>query len=106
MELCWQKLKDLFEFPTRFDEEVTKERAFFIMGNSFKYFRYYLNKNHVKKGIEPEWRKYPHQQEYWSDFVSWKESDEAKEQSEANMINFHRNRMPQCTGSRGYTRKI
>ena len=54
MELCWQKLKDLFEFPARFDEEVTKERAFLIMGNSFKYFIYYLNKNYVKKGIEPE----------------------------------------------------
>ena len=53
------------------------------MGNPFKYFRYYLNKSYVKKGIELEWHKYPHQQEYWSDFVSWKESDEAKEQSEA-----------------------
>ena len=42
MELCWQKLKDLFEFPAIFDEEVTKDQAFFIMGNSFKYFRYYL----------------------------------------------------------------
>ena len=27
MELCWQKLKHLFEFPTRFDEEVTKGMA-------------------------------------------------------------------------------
>ena len=85
MELCWQKLKDLFEFSARFDEEVTKDWAFFIMGNSSKYFRHYLKKNYVKKGIEPEWCKYPHQQEYWSDFVSWKESDEAKEQSEANI---------------------
>ena len=49
MELCWQKLKDLFEFPARFDEEVTKERALFIMGNSFKYFRYYLNTQYLRK---------------------------------------------------------
>ena len=49
------------------------------MGNSFKYFRYYLNKNYVKKGIELEWRKYPHPQEYWSDFMSWKESGKVKE---------------------------
>ena len=98
--------EDLFEFPTRFDEEVTKERAFFIMGNSFKYFRYYLNKNYVKKGIEPEWRKCPHQQEYWSDFVSWKESDEVKEQSEANTINSHKNMRPHHTGLHGYVRKI
>ena len=76
------------------------------MGNSFKYFRCYLNKNNVKKGIEPEWRKYPHPQEYWSDFVSWKELDEVKEQSEANTINSHKNRMSHCTGSRGYARKI
>jgi hypothetical protein len=106
MELCWQKLKDLFEIPPGFNEEVTKDRAFFIMGNSFKYFRYYLNKNYVKKGIKLEWHKYPHQQEYWSDFMSWKESDEAKEQSEANTINCHKNRMSHCTGSHGYARKV
>jgi hypothetical protein len=76
------------------------------MGNSFKYFRYYLNKNYVKNGIKPEWHKYPHQQEYWSDFMSWKVLDEGKELSEANMINSHKNRMPHCTGSRGYARKI
>ena len=55
MELCRQKLKDLLEFPTRFDEEVTNDWVFFIMGNSFKYFRYYLNTQYVSKGIEPEW---------------------------------------------------
>ena len=59
---CWQKLNDPFDFLDGFDEEVTKSRAFFIMGNSFKYVRYYLNKNYVKKGIEKEWCKYPHQQ--------------------------------------------
>jgi len=66
---------------------VVKDRAFFIMGNSFKYFRYYLNTQYVRKGIEPEWSEYPHQQEYWSDFMSGKESDEAKEQILANTIN-------------------
>ena len=76
------------------------------MGNPFKYFRYYLNKSYVKKGIELEWHKYPHQQEYWSDFVSWKESDEAKEPSEANTINSRKNKMPHCTSSCGYARKI
>ena len=85
---------------------MVKDRAFFIMGNSFKYFRYYLNSQYVRKGIKPEWSEYPHQQEYWSDFVSWKESNEAKEQSEANMINSCKNRMPHCTGWRGYMRKI
>jgi hypothetical protein len=50
------------EFPPGFNEEVAKDRAFFIMGNSFKYFKYYLHRNHVKKGIKPEWLKYPHQQ--------------------------------------------
>jgi hypothetical protein len=53
-----------------FDEEVVKDQAFFIMGNSFNYFRYYLKTHYVRKGIEPEWSRYPHQQEYWSDFVS------------------------------------
>jgi hypothetical protein len=38
--------------------------------------------------------------------MSWKESDEAKEHSEANMIDSHKNRMPHCTGSCCYTRKI
>ena len=85
--LCWEKLKDLFVFPDGFDEEVVKDRAFFIMGNSFKYFRYYLNTQYVRKGIELEWSEYPHQQEYWSDFMSGKESDEAKEQILANTIN-------------------
>ena len=66
--LCWEKLKDLFVFPNGFDEEVVKDWPFFIMGNSFKYFRYYLNSQYVRKGIEPEWSEYPHQQEYWSDF--------------------------------------
>ena len=51
----------MFVFLDGLDEEVVKDWAFFIMGNSFKYFRYYLNKNYVKKGIKPEWRKYPHQ---------------------------------------------
>ena len=41
--LCWEKLKDLFVFPDGFDEEVVKDQAFFIIGNSFKYFSYYLN---------------------------------------------------------------
>jgi hypothetical protein len=68
--LCWVKLKDLFVFPGWFDEEVVKDWAFFIMGNSFKYFRYYLNFQYVRNGIEPEWSEYPHQQEYWSDFMS------------------------------------
>ena len=39
---CFEKLKDLFVFPDGFDEEVVKDRAFFIMGKSFKYFRYYI----------------------------------------------------------------
>jgi hypothetical protein len=52
--LCWEKLKDLFVFPDGFDEEVVKHRAFFIMGNSFKYFRYCLKTQYVRKGIEPE----------------------------------------------------
>jgi hypothetical protein len=84
---------------------VVKDQAFFIMGNSFKYFRYYLNAQYVRKGIEPEWNEYPHQQEYWSDLMSGKELDEAKEQSEANMINSRKNMRPHCTGSRGYARK-
>ena len=67
--LCWEKL-NLFVFHDEFDEEVVKDRAFFIMANSFKYFRYYLNTQYVRKGIEPEWSEYPHQQEYWSDFMS------------------------------------
>ena len=29
--LCWEKLKDLFVFPDGFDEEVVKDRAFFIV---------------------------------------------------------------------------
>ena len=62
-----------------FDEEVVKDRAFFIMCCSFKYFRYYLNTQYVRKDIEPEWSEYPHRLEYWSDFMSGKESDEAKE---------------------------
>ena len=57
-------------FSDGFDEEVIKDHAFFIMGNSFKYFRYYLNSQYVGKGIKPEWSEYPHKQEYWSDFVS------------------------------------
>jgi hypothetical protein len=40
---------DLFVFPDGFDEEVVKDRAFFIMDNSFKYFRYYLNFQYVRK---------------------------------------------------------
>jgi hypothetical protein len=91
------------EFPPGFNEEVAKDRAFFIMGNSFKYFKYYLHRNHVKKGIKLEWLKYPHQQQYWSDFVSWKE---AKQVSEANTINSRKNRMPHSTGSHGYAKKI
>jgi hypothetical protein len=67
-------------FPDGFDEEVVKDRAFFIMGNSFKYFRYYPNTQYVRKGIEPEWSEYPHQQECLSDFMSEKQSDETKEQ--------------------------
>ena len=41
-------------FSHGFDEEVVKDHAFFIMGNSFKYFRYYLYSQYVRKGIEPE----------------------------------------------------
>ena len=65
---------------------MVKDQAFFIMGNSFKYFRYYLTFQYVRKGIEPQWIEYPHQQEYWSDFMSGKQLDEAKEQSEANTM--------------------
>ena len=62
----------MFVFPDGFDEEEVKGQTFFIMGNSFKYFRYYLNTQYERKGIEPEWSEYPFQQEYWSDFVSGK----------------------------------
>ena len=58
--LCREKLKELFVFPDGFDEEVVKDRAFFIMGNSFKYLRYYLNSQYVRKGIEQQWSEYPH----------------------------------------------
>ena len=57
--LCWEKLKDLFVFPNGFDEEVVKDQTFFIMGNSFKYLRYYLNTQYVRKGIKSEWSKFP-----------------------------------------------
>jgi hypothetical protein len=52
--LCSEKLKDLFVFPDGFDEEVVKDQTFFIMGNSFKYFEYYLKTQYVRKGIKPK----------------------------------------------------
>ena len=57
--LCYEKLKDFFVSPHRFDEEVAKDWALFIMGNSFMYFRYYLNTQYVRKSIEPEWSEFP-----------------------------------------------
>jgi hypothetical protein len=65
----------LFVLSDCFDEEVAKNQAFFIMDNYFRY--YYLNTQYVRKGIEPKWTE--HLQEYWSDFMSGKKSDEAKE---------------------------
>ena len=88
----------MFVFPDGFDEEVVKDQAFFIMGKSFKYFRYYITSQYVRKGIELEWSEYPHQQEYWSDFVSGKQLDEEKEHSEANTINSRKNMRPHRTG--------
>ncbi|RLN07559.1 hypothetical protein C2845_PM11G16470 [Panicum miliaceum] len=53
-EICWGKMKDKFIFPEN-SEALAKRRALFLMGNSFRYFKFTSNK-HVKNETEPNWK--------------------------------------------------
>jgi hypothetical protein len=48
-----------------------------------------LNKEHVLKGIEPNWQndKHPTQQLYWEAFLSWKNLEEAHKIIKVNTLN-------------------
>jgi len=62
----------------------------------------------VLKGTEPNWQnsEHPTQQPYWEDFVSSKNSEEARKISKVNTLNSRRNDNPHRTGSRGYMKKV
>ncbi|KAG2629994.1 hypothetical protein PVAP13_3KG472402 [Panicum virgatum] len=87
-EICWGKLKEKFIFPED-SEPLARRRALFLMGNSFRYFKFTLNK-HVKNETEPDWKDFPNQRPFWEQFVLYK----------------RKNDKPYKTGSRGYIRKI
>ncbi|XP_039787539.1 uncharacterized protein LOC120653952 [Panicum virgatum] len=62
-EICWAKLKEKFIFPED-SEPLARRRALFLMGNSFRYFKFTLNK-HVKNETEPDWKDFPNQRPFW-----------------------------------------
>ncbi|KAG2534049.1 hypothetical protein PVAP13_9NG227722, partial [Panicum virgatum] len=49
-EICWGKLKEKFIFPED-SEPLARRRALFLMGNSFRYFKFTLNKH--RDGWDP-----------------------------------------------------
>ena len=103
-EICWAKLKEKFIFPED-SEPLARRRALFLMGNSFRYFKFTLNK-HVKNETEPDWKDFPNQRPFWEQFVLYKRSEEAQASSATNSQNCRKNDKPHKTGSRGYIRKI
>ncbi|KAG2562468.1 hypothetical protein PVAP13_8KG074601 [Panicum virgatum] len=103
-EICWPKLKEKFIFPED-SEPLARRQALFLMGNSFRYFKFTLNK-HVKNETEPDWKDFPNQRPFWEQFVLYKRSEEAQASSATNSQNCRKNDKPHKTGSRGYIRKI
>ncbi|KAG2577077.1 hypothetical protein PVAP13_6NG080030 [Panicum virgatum] len=103
-EICWGKLKEKFIFPED-SEPLARRRALFLMDNSFRYFKFTLNK-HVKNETEPDWKDFPNQRPFWEQFVLYKRSEEAQASSATNSQNCRKNDKPHKTGSRGYIRKI
>ncbi|OEL38336.1 hypothetical protein BAE44_0000645 [Dichanthelium oligosanthes] len=75
------------------------------MGRALKNFQYELNKL-VKKGTEPNWHHFPHQEQYWQEFVGYKQSKESQATSSTNMENSKKNVDRHHMGSRGFIRKI
>jgi hypothetical protein len=72
-EICWGKLKEKFIFPEG-SEALARRQALFLMGNSFRYFKFTLNK-HVKNETEPDWENLANQQPFWEEFVMYKMSE-------------------------------
>ncbi|KAG2584011.1 hypothetical protein PVAP13_6KG256506 [Panicum virgatum] len=99
-EICWAKLKEKFIFPEDL-EPLARRRALFLMGNSFRYFKFTLNK-HVKNETEPDCKDFPNQRPFWEQFVLYKRSEEAQASSATNSQNCRKNDKPHKTGSHGW----
>ena len=70
-EVCWTKLKELFNFPEGTDMALVRKKALSSMATTFKWMKYDLNKQFVKSNTEPEWEKqYPKQKDFWSRICS------------------------------------
>ena len=85
-----------------------EETGIALHGKKWRCFKYGLYKEHVLKGTEPNWQnsEHPTQQPYWEDFVSSKNSEEARKISKVNTLNSHRNDNPHHTGPQGYAKKV
>jgi hypothetical protein len=84
-EICWGKLKEKFIFPEG-SEALARCRALFLMGNSFRYFKFTFNK-HVKNETKLDWEDLENQQPFWEEFVMYKMSEEAQASSTTNSQN-------------------
>jgi hypothetical protein len=103
-EICWGKLKEKFIFPED-SEALARRRALFLMGNSFGYFKFTLNK-HVKNETDPDWKNIPNQRPFRKEFIMYKMSEEARARSAMNSQKSRKNDKPHKTHSCGYIRKI
>jgi hypothetical protein len=101
LELWDKKLKLNFRFPEG-KQELVKQNAFKIMGESFRRWRSELNKKYIQKGLTPFHEFVNITPSHWEDLVAQKTSPEALALSACNTELAKRNKHHHHLGPGGY----
>jgi hypothetical protein len=77
--MLWREVKPYFNFPAD-KKEVFKKWVMKKMAIAFQTFKKNLNKDYVKKGLEPDFEKnFKKQRPFWDEFVQYKLSKDNEE---------------------------
>lgn len=71
--MLWEQVKENFTFEN-VDEAKVKEWGLKKGAISFQTYKKTLNKDYIKKGVEPDFSKHPKIRDHWDSFVQFKET--------------------------------
>jgi hypothetical protein len=84
--MLWEQVKENFTFEN-VDEAKVKEWGLKKGAISSQTYKKTLNKDYIKKGVEPDFSKHPKIRDHWDSFVQFKETSKSQSSTQTNTGN-------------------
>ena len=105
-EMLWADVKRHFTFPED-KEQLFKDWVMKKMAIAFQTFKKNLNKDYVKKGLTPDFKKnFKNQRPYWEAFVQYKSSEDSEKKTAQAKENASKKKHFHHLGQGGYASVI